>query len=205
MAISEVKNDMPNADPQSAEMNDWFEKKFEEEMQKREAAHTPSMAIIATRGTLDWAYPPFILGSTGAALGWDVTIFYTFYGLLLLKKDLNLKVSPLGNPAMPMKMPMGPDWLQKMNMPMPNVVPSIIPGFETTATALMKKTFKNKGVATIEELRELSLEADVKFVACQMTVDVFGFEHSDFIDDVSYAGAASFLPVAQKADVTLFT
>ena len=106
---------------------------------------------------------------------------------------------------MPMKMPMGPEWLQKMNMPMPNVIPSIIPGFESTATVLMKKTFKNKGVATIDELRELSLEADVKFVACQMTVDVFGFEHDDFIEDVSYAGAASFLPVAQKADVTLFT
>ena len=104
-------------------------------MKKKEAAHTPSMAIIATKGTLDWAYPPFILGSTGAALGWDVKIFFTFYGLLLLQKEMNLKVSPLGNPAMPMKMPMGPDWLQKMNMPMPNVIPSIIPGFETTATA----------------------------------------------------------------------
>jgi len=197
--------EMPTDGPELDKMNEWFEKKFEEEMKKKEAAHTPSMAIIATRGTLDWAYPPFILGSTGAALGWDVKIFFTFYGLLMLQKKMNLKVSPLGNPAMPMKMPMGPEWLQKMNMPMPNVIPSIMPGFETTATALMKKTFKNKGVATIEELRELSLEADVEFIACQMTVDVFGFEHSDFIDEVSYAGAASFLPVAQKADVTLFT
>ncbi len=202
--LAEVKNDMPAADLQSAQMNEWFEKKFEEEMKKREAAHVPSMALIATKGTLDMAYPPFILASTGAALGWDVSVFFTFYGLLLLKKDIEAKVSPLGNPAMPMKMPMGPDWLQNMNIPMPNAIPSVIPGFENVATNLMKKTFKNKGVASIEELRELSLEADVKLLACQMTVDVFGFTHDDFIDEVSYVGAATFLPEAQKADVTLF-
>ena len=79
--------EMPASGPELDKMNEWFEKKFEEEMKKKEDAHSPSMAIIATRGTLDWAYPPFILGSTGAALGWDVSIFFTFYGLLLLKKE----------------------------------------------------------------------------------------------------------------------
>ncbi len=202
--MAEVSNDMPDADPQSAQMNEWFEKKFEEEMKKREAAHVPSMALVATKGTLDMAYPPFILASTGAALGWDVSVFFTFYGLLLLKKDVNARVSPLGNPAMPMKMPMGPQWLQNMNIPMPNAVPSLIPGFENVATNLMKKTFRNKGVASIEELRELSIEADVKMVACQMTVDVFGFSQNDFIEEATFAGAATFLPEAQKADITMF-
>jgi peroxiredoxin family protein len=80
-----------------------------------------------------------------------------------------------------------------------------VPGFEKVATNLMKKTFKNKGVATVEELRELCIEAEVKMVACQMTVDVFGFEHSDFIDEVSdYVGATYFLPVAAASDVCLF-
>ncbi len=54
------------------------------------------MTIIATKGTMDMAYPPFILASTAAALGWDVSVFFTFYGLELLKKDLQLKVSPMG-------------------------------------------------------------------------------------------------------------
>ena len=202
--MEKIKTELPNRELQSAQMDEWFEKKFEEEMQKREAAHTPSMALVATKGTLDMAYPPFILASTGAALGWDVSVFFTFYGLLLLKKNVDAKVSPLGNPAMPMKMPMGPQWLQDMNIPMPNAVPSLLPGFENVATNLMKKTFKNKGVASIEELRELSIEADVKMVACQMTVDVFGFTHDDFIDEVTYAGAATFLPEAQKADITMF-
>src|SRR5487761_2769725 len=82
--------------------------KLEAVLAEREAAKTPSMTIIATKGTLDWAYPPFILASTAAALGWNVAIFFTFYGLQLLKKDISdLKISPLGNPGMPMKMPFG--------------------------------------------------------------------------------------------------
>ncbi len=179
--------------------------KLEALLQEREASRTPSMAIIATRGTLDWAYPPFILGSTAAALGWDVSIFFTFYGLNLLKKDVSdLKVSPLGNPGMPMKMPFGPDWFKGINWNIPNIVQAGIPGFETMATALMKQTIANNGVASIEELRGLSQEADVKFIACQMTVELFGFHHDDFISGVDYAGAATFLPVAQKADVSLF-
>ena len=191
------------------EMDAWLDKKLDELLPKKleeiDAARTPSMSIIATKGTLDWAYPPFILASTAAALGWDTTIFFTFYGLLLLKKKLPCEVSPLGNPAMPMKMPFGPKWFQDYEWPMPNLVMAGIPGFEKVATGLMKKTFKNKGVATIEELRELCIEAEVEMVACQMTVDVFGFDNSEFIPEVTdYVGATSFLPVAQKSDVCLF-
>jgi peroxiredoxin family protein len=198
-----------NAQVDNLDMDRWLDSKLDEllptKLQAIEEARTPSMAIIATKGTLDWAYPPFILASTASALGWDTSIFFTFYGLLLLKKDLDCDVSPLGNPAMPMKMPFGPKWFQDFNWPMPNLLMAGLPGFEKVATGLMKKTFKNKGVATVEELRELCVEADVELVACQMTVDVFGFDHSDFIADVTdYVGATSFLPVAQKADVCLF-
>jgi peroxiredoxin family protein len=201
------------ATPEIAVIDDLINKRLEELLpqkleallQEREESKTPSMAIIATRGTLDWAYPPFILGSTAAALGWDVNIFFTFYGLNLLKKDVSdLKVSPLGNPGMPMKMPFGPDWFKSINWNIPNIVQAGIPGFETVATMLMQQTIANNGVATIEELRSLSQEADVKFSACQMTVELFGFDHSDFIDGIDYVGAASFLPMAQTADVSLF-
>ncbi len=183
----------------------WFDARFEQKMREREAAHTPSMAIIATKGTIDWAYPPFILASTAAALGYDVSIFFTFYGLKLLKKDLDLEVTPVGNPAMPMKMPIGPDWFREIDWPIPNFVKSNLPGFERMATALMKRTFRQKGVASIEELRELSVEAGVKLYACQMTVDAFGFDKPDFISEITgWVGAASFLPMAQKSDITLF-
>jgi peroxiredoxin family protein len=181
-------------------------KKIEEKLAELKANKTPSMTIIATKGTLDWAYPPFILSSTAAALGWDVSIFFTFYGLQLLKKDISdLKISPLGNPGMPMKMPFGPDWFKGINWNIPNLVQAGIPGFESFATTLMRQTIKNNGVADIAELRSLCLEAGVNMIGCQMTVELFGFTHEDFIPEVKeYCGAASFLPMAQEADVTLF-
>ena len=188
-----------------AQFNDWFDQRFEEKMAEREANHVPKMTIIATKGTLDMAYPPFILASTAAALGWEVSIFFTFYGLSLLKKDLDLSISPLGNPAMPMKLPMGPEWLRKTEMQIPNLVMAGIPGFEKMATGLMKKTMTDKGVAPVQELRELCVEADVKMIACQMTVDLFDWDESEFIPEISeWVGATSFLPIAQKADVNLF-
>ena len=150
------------------------------------------MALIATKGTLDMAYPPFILGSTAAALGYEVQIFFTFYGLQLLRKDLSdVKISPLANPAMPMPVPMP-------------VMVQMLPGMETMATMMMKDKLKKKGVASLEELRNLCLEADVKFVACQMTVDLFDFEKSDFIDGIEFGGAATFMEFAGDTDICLF-
>ncbi|MEQ1599003.1 MAG: DsrE/DsrF/DrsH-like family protein [Methylotenera sp.] len=148
------------------------------------------LALIASKGTLDWAYPPFILASTAAALDYEVQIFFTFYGLTLLKKDLgDLKVSPLGNPAMP--------------MPMPNFV-QMIPGMESMATMMMKQKIANKGVASIEELRTACIEAGVKLIACQMTVDLFDFKKEDFIEEIEFGGAATFFEFAGESEVNLF-
>ncbi|WP_308874409.1 sulfur carrier protein DsrE2 [Thiothrix subterranea] len=149
------------------------------------------LAIIATKGTLDWGYPPFILASTAAALGYDVQIFFTFYGLQLLKKNLNLQVSPLGNPGMPMPFPVP-------------VLMQALPGMQAMMTSMMKKKMADKGVADLAELRELCQEADVKFIACQMTVDLFEMDTKDFIGDVEYAGAAMFFDFAGDADICLY-
>jgi len=179
--------------------------KIEEKLKEIQESKTSSLSIIATKGTLDWAYPPYILASTAAALGWDVSIFFTFYGLNLVRKDVSgLKISPLGNPGMPMKMPFGPEWFKGINWNIPNLLQAGIPGFESMATGLMKQTISNTGVPSIEELRSACLEADVKFIACQMTVDLFGFSHDELIDGMDYAGAATFLPVAKQSDVCLF-
>lgn len=205
MAIPESSVPIGPAQIPREQFDRWFDERFEQKMAEREAAKTPALAIIATKGTLDMAYPPFILASTAAALGWDASIFFTFYGLGLLRKQLDLEVSPLGNPAMPMKMPMGPDWFRSINWKIPNIIQGNVPGFERFATTMMKKTVKGKGVASIEELREICVESGVKLYACQMTVDLFGFSHDDFINEVTdWVGAASFLPMARQADVTLF-
>jgi peroxiredoxin family protein len=149
------------------------------------------LAIIATKGSLDWGYPPFILASTAAALGYQVQVFFTFYGLQLLKKKLDLKVTSLGNPGMPMPMPM-PVLLQAL------------PGMQSMMTMMMKKKMASKGVASLEDLRELCIEADVKMIACQMTVDLFEMPTSDFIDGIEYGGAATFFEFAGESDICLF-
>jgi peroxiredoxin family protein len=153
------------------------------------------LAIIATKGSLDWAYPPFILASTAAALGYETQIFFTFYGLQLLKKKLKLEVTPLGNPGMPMPMAMD-KWFP--------VIGTAIPGMQAMMTMMMKQKMKAKGVASVEDLREMCLEADVKLIACQMTVDLFDMNSSEFIDDIDYAGAATFFEFAGESDVNLF-
>lgn len=147
------------------------------------------MSIIATKGTLDWAYPPFILSSTAAALGYEVEIFFTFYGLKLLEKDLNLQVSSLGNPAMPLPVP---------------VFMQILPGMQSFVTSMMKKKLVDKGVAPLDELRELCQEAEVKFVACQMTVDLFEMDINTFVEGVTYAGASAFLNFSADSDISLY-
>lgn len=188
-----------------AKFDRWFDERFAEKMQEREDNAVGRMSIIATKGTMDMAYPPFILASTAAALDWEVSIFFTFYGLDLLKKNLDLEVSPLGNPAMPMKMPFGPEWFKDINWPIPNLLMSNVPGFEKIATGMMKKTVESKGVASVEELRSACIEGDVDLVACQMTVDLFGHKKEDFIPEISeWVGATTFLPYARKSDVCLF-
>ncbi|MBF0272086.1 MAG: DsrE/DsrF/DrsH-like family protein [Magnetococcales bacterium] len=149
------------------------------------------LAIIATKGTLDFAYPPLILATTAAALDYEVTIFWTFYGLQVLKKNRSLKISPLGNPAMPMPIPMP-------------VLVQALPGMESMATIMMKQKMVSKGVASIDELMDMAIESEVKMIACQMTVDLFDFKHEELMDGLEYAGAARFFEVAQEADITLF-
>ena len=134
----------------------------------------------------------------------EVAVFFTFYGLTLLKKRITAKVAPQTNPAMPMKMPFGPEGFQEVEWPMPNILMGNMPGFETMATSLMKETFKKKGVATIEELREICIESGVKLIGCQMTMDVFGFSQDDFVKGVDIGGAATFLEFAADADIQLF-
>lgn len=162
------------------------------------------LAIIASKGTLDWAYPPFILASTAAAMNMEVGIFFTFYGLTLLNKKIEAKVAPQTNPAMPMKMPFGSAEFQNMEWPIPNILANNIPGYETMATSFMKKSFAKKGVASIEELRQICVESGVKLIGCQMTMSVFGFEADQFIDGVDLGGAATFLEFASEADISLF-
>lgn len=151
------------------------------------------MTIIASKGSLDMAYPPLILATTAAAMNFDVTIFFTFYGLEIIKRDRadKLKISPLGNPAMPMPVPIP-------------VLVATLPSMQAIATSMMRSMFKKHGVATVGQLLELAKEAGVRLIACQMTMDVMGVKPTDFVDGVEIGGAATWMDAAAEAQVNLF-
>ncbi len=155
-----------------------------------------SMTIIVTKGSLDWAYPPFILGTTAAAMGLPVTMFFTFYGLPLLLKKLNLQLTAAGNPAMKMPMMGG-------HMGLPNIL-TAIPGIDAACSKMMKNLMNKKGVASIEDLRELAIEAEVRMIACQMTMDLFEYSLDDMIEGPELGGAATYIECATKSDINLF-
>jgi len=151
------------------------------------------MAIIASKGTLDMAYPPLILASTAVAMDVEVGIFFTLYGVDIVnkKKYRSLKVSPIANPAMPSP------------IPFPNIL-GVLPGMTPLATMMMKSMIKKINWPTIPELLDVCLESGVRMIACTPTLEMTGLSKGDLVEGVEVAGAAEFLDFALDADVNLF-
>lgn len=164
--------------------------------QPTEGQNRQSMNLMVTKGTLDWAYPPFIISTTAAAMDVDVTMFFTFYGLGLLKKDLDLSITTLGNSAMEMPMMGG-------HMKMPNMM-GMLPGMTGMTTKMMKDLIAKKGVASIPELREAAQLSGIRMIACQMSMDLFEYKPSEMLDGIEYAGAATYVEGALGSDVNLY-
>ena len=118
-----------------------------------------------------------MLATRVAATGTQASILFTFYGLNIIHKDFArlLKVSSLGNPAVPMP------------LPMPNVVLGL-PGVGATAMPIMKSKDRSKKVAGGRELIDSARGLEVRLIACQMTLDVFGYSQGDFVEDVELPG-----------------
>ncbi len=167
------------------------------EEQKR-VSRPRRLAMVASKGTLDMAYPPLILATTAASMGWEVGIFFTFYGLdLLHKKRLSrLKVSPVGNPALPPP-------FRSFPVKVPDIL-GALPGMATLATAIMKRWMKQSNMPSVEELLEMAKESGVRLFACATTMGVMGVRQEDLIEGAECAGASTFLDFASQADVTLF-
>jgi len=181
--------------PESAEellgRNTITEPQPQPEVQPQPPQTAKRLAIIAAHGTLDAAYPPFILATAAAAMDMDVTIFFTFYGLNLLKKGKidKLKVAPIANPAMP--------------VPVPNIV-GMLPGMTFVATKMMNSWMKKAHVAKLSELLEMAQEMGIKLIACQMTMDLFEYTLKDMIEGPELGGAATYIDVASRCDINLF-
>jgi peroxiredoxin family protein len=148
------------------------------------------LAIIASHGSLDAAYPPLILATSALAMDMEAAIFFTFYGLEILKKGNadKLKVAPIANPAMP--------------MPVPNII-GMLPGMTAMATGMMNNWMKKANVAKLSELLEMAQEMGVRLIGCQMTMDVMGIKKEDLIDGIEIGGAATFLEFASEDAIAL--
>jgi peroxiredoxin family protein len=147
------------------------------------------VAIIASHGTLDMAYPPLIIATGAVAMDMEAAIFCTFYGLQMLKKDYidKLKVAPIANPAMP--------------MPVPNII-GMLPGMTAMATSMMNSWMKKAHVAKLSELLQVALDGGVRVIACQMTMDVMGIKKEDLIDGIEIGGVATLLNFAGENAIT---
>jgi peroxiredoxin family protein len=164
-----------------------------EKLKKEKESRRKRLAIaVVSKGTIETAYAALILATTAAALDMEAGVYFSFFGLNILKKGNqdSLKVVPLGNPAMPVAMP--------------NIV-SVLPGMTALATFMMKREIKKKKIATVPELMQIALETGVKLWPCQMAMDMFNLKKEDLIDGLpDPVGAATFLEYAGEADITLF-
>ncbi len=158
-------------------------------LQVEQKALKNRVAIIASKGTLDMAYPPLLLATTARSMGIEASIFFTLYGVNILKKRANLKVAPLANPAMP--------------MPVPNLI-GALPGMTAMASVMMKGMFKKQSVPPIKELLDMARESGVKLICCQMTVDVLGVKQRSLIEGIEFGGLATFIEYGMGSTINLF-
>ena len=148
------------------------------------------VGIIVLSGTLDKVMPAFILGTTAAAMGMEVGMFFSFYGINVLHKEKfkNLKVSPIGNPAMPMP------------VPVPQLI-TVLPGMVDFTTTMMKKMMEKNKVPGIEELLEQAKDLGIKLFPCNTALQLFGYKAEDLIDGVEKpVGASTFLNFVNQSD-----
>ena len=187
-----------------AKIQEYIDQKVDEKVaeklaQQADGDSPPRLAMVASKGTLDMAYPPLILATTAASLGWEVGIFFTFYGLDILHKDRyqSLKVGPIGNPAMPPPVPAMPF------LKVPNLV-AALPGMTAMATTMMKKWISKANLPTLPEMLNISQECDVRMFACGTTMGMMGVEEEKLLDGAEICGATAFLDYAAAAKVSLF-
>jgi peroxiredoxin family protein len=148
------------------------------------------LVIVCSKGSLDMAYPPLMLATTGAAMGMEVHLYFTFWGINMVRKKTveSLKVSPVGNPA----------------MPMPNIL-GMIPGMTRLATRMMKGSMEKMKMPTIKEMIKTAKESGVHFHACSPSMQMMNITKDDLIPEVDdIIGATTYLDLASDDAITLF-
>ena len=156
--------------------------------------NTSKKTLIVFSGELDRALAAFVIANGAAAMGDDVTMFFTFWGLNILRKRQKVKTKKGTLQAMfGAMMPRGPEKLRLSKM-----------NFGGMGAVMMKKVMKQQNVSSLPELIASAREQGVKMVACTMSMDVMGFKPDELVDGIEFAGVASYLGEADEANVNLF-
>jgi peroxiredoxin family protein len=160
---------------------------------------TTKKTIILFSGDFDRVMAAFIIANGAAAMGDDVTMFFTFWGLNVLRRTEKVPVNGNGNKKSTLQSMFGrmmPKGTGKLGLSKMN--------FAGMGAPMMKKVMKQANAMSLEELVETAQEQGVKFVACTLSMDILGFTEDEMIDGLEYAGVAAYLGEADEANVNLF-
>ncbi len=158
-------------------------------------ADTTKKTIILFSGDMDKVFAAFVIANGAAAMGDDVTMFFTFWGLNVLRKPEKTKTTGKSflQKMFAMMMPRGPEKLALSHM-----------NFGGAGPKMMKRVMRQEHVMSLDELIATAREQGIKFEACTMSMDVMGIKQEELIDDLEFVGVASYLSEADEANVNLF-
>jgi peroxiredoxin family protein len=157
------------------------------------------IAFICSKGDLDMAYPALVMGWAALGNGIDVTIFFTFWGLDMIRKLRvdHLEIAPVANTSMKMSM-MG---VNTGNLGIPNIM-GVLPGMTAFATKLMKDKMAKLEVPPVKEYLQMLVDGGAKLYACKMSVDMFELKKEDFVDGVlDIVTAGDFMDMTEGAQI----
>jgi peroxiredoxin family protein/TusA-related sulfurtransferase len=167
-------------------------KKFKKSMQLKQRGNGKTMVVFSN--DLDKTIASFIIANGAASMGREVTMFFTFWGLNILRKSNYVKVKKdFISRMFGMMMPRGSKKLTLSKMNMGGIGGKMIRGL-----------MKSKNISSLEELIDSAQKAGVKFVACTMSMDIMGIKREELIDNVDIGGVATFLGASEDADMSLF-
>lgn len=156
---------------------------------------TTKKTIIVFSGDFDRVFAAFIIANGAAAMGDDVTMFFTFWGLNALRKPKKQAVSGKSGlqKMFAAMMPRGPEKLRLSHM-----------NFAGAGPVMFKKVMKQENVMPLNELIDSAREMGVRMVVCTMSMDVMGLKEEELVDGLEFGGVAAYLGDADEANVNLF-
>ena len=160
---------------------------------------TRKIAFVCSKGDLDMAYPALVMGWAALGNGIDVTMFFTFWGMDMIRKSRqdHLQIAPVGNTSMKLSM-MG---IKTDNGGIPNLL-GVLPGMTAVATKLMKDKMHSIGVPPVSEYLSMLVDGGAHLYACKMSVDMMGLKKEDFVDGViDIVTAGDFMDMTEGAQI----